>query len=59
MNKKSLRRPVLGKVLIPATLLVLAVPYWTAAIHAGGSPSPNTYSDVWALCLTMHPEHRG
>lgn len=32
--------------------------YWTAAIHAGGSPSPNTYSDVWALCLTMHREHR-
>ncbi|MGW7098870.1 hypothetical protein [Streptomyces sp. NPDC054883] len=33
--------------------------YWTAAIHAGGSPSANTYSDVWALCLTMHPDHRG
>ncbi|MFG2332600.1 hypothetical protein ACGFMM_23595 [Streptomyces sp. NPDC048604] len=30
--------------------------YWTADIHAGGSPSPNTYSDVWALCLTMHHE---
>ncbi|MER7000977.1 hypothetical protein [Streptomyces sp. NPDC000410] len=30
--------------------------YWTAAIHAGGSASPNTYSDVWALCLTMHHE---
>lgn len=29
--------------------------YWTAAIHAGGSASPNTYSDVWALCLT--PRH--
>ncbi|GAA1958446.1 hypothetical protein [Kitasatospora viridis] len=25
---------------------------WTADIHAGGSPSPNTYSDVWALCLS-------
>jgi hypothetical protein len=27
--------------------------YWTAVIHAGGSPSPNTYSDVWALCLNL------
>ncbi|MFD9407173.1 hypothetical protein ACFWBN_09170 [Streptomyces sp. NPDC059989] len=31
---------------------------WTANIHAGGSPSPNTYTDVWALCLTMHHEHQ-
>lgn len=28
--------------------------HWTAAIHAGGSSSPNTYTDVWALCLTMN-----
>lgn len=28
---------------------------WTATVHAGGSPSPNTYTDVWALCLnTRH-----
>ncbi|SEK88717.1 hypothetical protein [Streptacidiphilus jiangxiensis] len=26
---------------------------WTADIHAGGSPSPNTSSDVWALCLNV------
>ncbi|MCP3753789.1 hypothetical protein [Streptomyces sp. TBY4] len=26
---------------------------WTANIHAGGSPSPNTYTDVWALCLDL------
>ncbi|RAG82593.1 hypothetical protein DN069_26880 [Streptacidiphilus pinicola] len=26
---------------------------WTADIHAGGSPSPNTFSDVWALCLNV------
>ncbi|KOU51842.1 hypothetical protein [Streptomyces sp. WM6378] len=31
---------------------------WTAAVHIGGSPSPNTYSDVWALCLNLHPEHQ-
>ena len=31
--------------------------HWTAAVHAGGSPSPNTCSDVWALCLTMHGRH--
>ncbi|MGW9373399.1 hypothetical protein ACWGVR_25655 [Streptomyces xanthophaeus] len=31
--------------------------YWTAAIHAGGSPSPNTYTDVWALCLNTHRGH--
>ncbi|MDH6127467.1 hypothetical protein [Kitasatospora sp. GP82] len=24
---------------------------WTVSVHAGGSPSPNTYTDVWALCL--------
>ncbi|MGP9023121.1 hypothetical protein ACT1U9_32540 [Streptomyces sp. BR1] len=27
---------------------------WTADIHVGGSPSPNTYSDVWALCLNLN-----
>ncbi|MGF1431943.1 hypothetical protein [Kitasatospora sp. LaBMicrA B282] len=26
---------------------------WTADVHVGGSPSPNTYSDVWALCLNL------
>jgi Bacterial regulatory proteins, tetR family len=25
---------------------------WTAATHTGGVDSPNTYSDVWALCVT-------
>ncbi|MEE6270977.1 hypothetical protein ACJ6WD_25590 [Streptomyces sp. VTCC 41912] len=30
-----------------------AAAYWTAGIHVGGSPSPNTYSDVWALCLNL------
>ncbi|MGH3800256.1 MAG: hypothetical protein ACRDTD_09020 [Pseudonocardiaceae bacterium] len=25
--------------------------YWTAATHTGGTSSPNTYSDVWALCV--------
>ncbi|KOV59550.1 hypothetical protein [Streptomyces sp. MMG1121] len=24
--------------------------YWTAYTHTGGTSSPNTYSDVWALC---------
>ncbi|WP_250280996.1 MULTISPECIES: hypothetical protein [unclassified Frankia] len=24
--------------------------YWTAFTHTGGTSSPNTYSDVWALC---------
>ncbi|MFJ9852761.1 hypothetical protein [Streptomyces sp. NPDC101150] len=24
--------------------------YWTAFTHTGGVSSPNTYSDVWALC---------
>ncbi|MFB7620341.1 hypothetical protein [Kitasatospora sp. NPDC056181] len=24
--------------------------YWTAYTHTGGAGSPNTYSDVWALC---------
>ncbi|MGH3875219.1 MAG: hypothetical protein ACRDSR_27600 [Pseudonocardiaceae bacterium] len=24
--------------------------YWTAFTHTGGASSPNTYSDVWALC---------
>ena len=32
--------------------------HWTADIHVGGSPSPNTYSDVWALCMNHHPEDR-
>ncbi|MEV4559326.1 hypothetical protein AB0K51_20375 [Kitasatospora sp. NPDC049285] len=27
--------------------------YWTADIHVGGSPSPHTFSDVWALCLDL------
>ncbi|MFF2075048.1 hypothetical protein ACFVXG_09835 [Kitasatospora sp. NPDC058162] len=28
---------------------------WTASVHVGGSPSPATYTDVWALCLdTRH-----
>ncbi|MEU9046889.1 MULTISPECIES: hypothetical protein [unclassified Kitasatospora] len=27
--------------------------YWMADIHVGGSPSPNTYSDVRALCLNL------
>ncbi|MDH6132219.1 hypothetical protein P3T37_001604 [Kitasatospora sp. MAA4] len=28
---------------------------WAASVHVGGSPSPNTYTDVWALCLnTQH-----
>ncbi|MFF2806134.1 hypothetical protein ACFVT2_02945 [Streptomyces sp. NPDC058000] len=31
--------------------------YWTAATHAGGSPSPNSYTDGWALCLNVH--HKG
>ncbi|MER5486669.1 hypothetical protein ABT024_26165 [Streptomyces sp. NPDC002812] len=31
---------------------------WTANVHAGGSPSPDTYTDVWALCLTMNRGHR-
>ncbi|MGW7137107.1 hypothetical protein [Streptomyces xanthophaeus] len=31
--------------------------YWTAAIHAGGSPSPNTNTDVWALRLNTHRGH--
>ncbi|WP_031155537.1 hypothetical protein [Streptomyces xanthophaeus] len=31
--------------------------YWTAAIHAGGSPSPNTYTDVGALRLNTHRGH--
>ncbi|MGG2460990.1 hypothetical protein ACO0M4_14415 [Streptomyces sp. RGM 3693] len=30
---------------------------WTADIHVGGSPSPNTYSDVWALCLNLDHGH--
>ncbi|MFJ8311062.1 MULTISPECIES: hypothetical protein [unclassified Streptomyces] len=30
--------------------------YWTASTHAGGSPSPNSYTDVWALCLNIHRE---
>ncbi|WP_344015180.1 hypothetical protein [Kitasatospora atroaurantiaca] len=30
--------------------------YWTAATHTGGTPSPNSYSDVWALCLNVHHE---
>ncbi|QES46775.1 hypothetical protein DEJ50_01810 [Streptomyces venezuelae] len=24
--------------------------YWTASTHTGGGSSPNTYTDVWALC---------
>ncbi|GGU65521.1 hypothetical protein GCM10010211_33360 [Streptomyces albospinus] len=28
--------------------------HWTAATHAGGSPSPNSYTDGWALCLNAH-----
>ena len=24
--------------------------YWTAYTHTGGSSSPDTYTDVWALC---------
>ncbi|MEV5874091.1 hypothetical protein AB0L75_07655 [Streptomyces sp. NPDC052101] len=31
--------------------------YWTADIHVGGSPSPDTYSDVWALCLNLDHGH--
>ncbi|MFF0753195.1 hypothetical protein [Streptomyces sp. NPDC004267] len=27
--------------------------YWTAATHSGGSPSPGSYSDAWALCLDV------
>ncbi|WP_438290570.1 hypothetical protein [Streptomyces sp. HUAS TT7] len=26
---------------------------WTAAAHSGGSPAPNSYTDVWALCLDV------
>ncbi|MGH3996954.1 MAG: hypothetical protein ACRDTJ_05765, partial [Pseudonocardiaceae bacterium] len=25
--------------------------HWTASTHTGGVNSPNTYSDVWALCV--------
>lgn len=25
--------------------------YWTAVTHTGGASSPNTYTDVWALCV--------
>ncbi|MCX5009669.1 hypothetical protein OG765_01500 [Streptomyces sp. NBC_00555] len=32
--------------------------YWTAATHSGGSPSPNSYSDVWALCLDVQHGHK-
>ncbi|MEW1914871.1 hypothetical protein AB0442_42020 [Kitasatospora sp. NPDC085895] len=32
--------------------------YWTADIHVGGSPSPNTYSDVWVLCLNFDRRHQ-
>lgn len=32
--------------------------YWTAATHSGGSPSPNSYSDVWALCLDVQQGHK-
>ncbi|MFE7301764.1 hypothetical protein [Streptomyces sp. NPDC057579] len=31
--------------------------HWTADIHVGGSPSPDTYSDVWALCLNLDHGH--
>ncbi|MEE1788604.1 hypothetical protein PUR71_37740 [Streptomyces sp. SP17BM10] len=31
--------------------------HWSATVHVGGSPSPNTYTDVWALCLSTHPGH--
>ncbi|MFD7258859.1 hypothetical protein [Streptomyces sp. NPDC059874] len=32
--------------------------YWTAATHSGGSPSPGSYSDVWALCLDVRHGHK-
>ncbi|MFE5580478.1 hypothetical protein [Kitasatospora sp. NPDC056531] len=33
---------------------------WTASVHVGGSPSPDTYTDVWALCLdTRHGAGNG
>ncbi|MFE9634704.1 hypothetical protein [Streptomyces sp. NPDC006463] len=32
--------------------------YWTAASHSGGSPSPGSYSDVWALCLDVQHGHK-
>lgn len=25
--------------------------YWSAFTHTGGSSSPSTYSDAWALCV--------
>ncbi|MFE4017500.1 hypothetical protein ACFXPZ_08760 [Streptomyces sp. NPDC059101] len=34
-----------------------AAAHWTADIHVGGSPSPDTYSDVWALCLNLDHGH--
>lgn len=32
--------------------------YWTAFTHSGGSPSPGSYSDVWALCLDARHGHK-
>lgn len=32
--------------------------YWTAVTHSGGSPSPGSYSDVWALCLDVQHGHK-
>lgn len=32
--------------------------HWTAATHSGGSPSPGSYSDVWALCLDVQHGHK-
>ncbi|MFJ7269973.1 hypothetical protein ACIQV3_25625 [Streptomyces sp. NPDC099050] len=32
--------------------------HWTAATRSGGSPSPGSYSDVWALCLDVQHGHR-
>ncbi|MFJ2579279.1 hypothetical protein [Kitasatospora aureofaciens] len=31
--------------------------HWTTDVHVGGSPSPNTSTDVWALCLSTRHGH--
>ncbi|MFF3209787.1 hypothetical protein ACFYYB_03905 [Streptomyces sp. NPDC002886] len=32
--------------------------HWTAFTHSGGSASPGSYSDVWALCLDVRHGHK-